>query len=97
MPKKLWLLLVFAVVVAVVLLEWPRPAPAQTAQENIERTLGSLIVQNATCAAQGLGAAEELRKVKAELDAMKAKQPTAADPKPGSAKSQAPVSPLVKP
>jgi len=46
---------------------------AQTAQESIERTIGSLVVQNANCSAQGLAQAEELRKVKAELAELKAK------------------------
>lgn len=51
----------------------PFAGRAQTAQESIERSLGALIVQNATCAAQSMTQAEELRKVKAELEALKAK------------------------
>ncbi len=50
-------------------------AHSQTAQDSVERTIGSLVVQNATCAAQGLATAEELRRVKAELAELKVKQP----------------------
>lgn len=50
---------------------------AQTAQESIERTIGSLVLQNANCSAQSMATQEELRKVKTELAELKAKQPTA--------------------
>ncbi len=68
-------LVLFAVVVS------PR---AQTVQDSVERTIGSLVVQNATCAAQGLATAEELRRVKAELASLRAKLPDGAKPEASS-------------
>lgn len=53
-------------------------ACAQTVQEQIEKTIGALTVQNMVCAGQSMAQAEELRRVRAELDAAKAKQPVEA-------------------
>ncbi len=64
-------------VVAVLIVMTNNAVHGQTAQESVERTIGSLVVQNAACSAQAMGVSEELRRVKAELAELKAKSQAA--------------------
>lgn len=57
--------------VAVVACSIMRDARSQTAQETVERQIGSLVVNNAQCTANAAALQAALDKARAEIDALK--------------------------